>query len=79
MTTNGTAQTLWTPGASMGRFASPPTPTLADELADYLEALVITQGHGVGESVLLMPWEKRFMRGTFAPDVLTGCDHRCAK
>ena len=55
----------------MGRLSSPHTDCLADELTAYLEALTITQGFGAGLPMFVMPWEERFLRGTFTPDVGT--------
>ena len=34
-----------------------------------IETLTITQGQGVGAPMRLFSWEKRFLRGAFAPDV----------
>ena len=55
----------------MGSVALPHTDCVADELADYLAGLTITQGHGVGLPMFIMPWEAKFVAGTFKPDVLT--------
>ena len=35
-------------------------------LLDYMGRLEVTQGEGLGESFPLFPWEKRFIKGTFA-------------
>ena len=40
-------------------------------LIRHIEGLEISQGQGVGERVRLFPWERRFLRGAFAPDVST--------
>ena len=34
-------------------------------LISYLEGLTITQGHGRGEKINLLPWERRFVKGAF--------------
>ena len=68
---NGTAENFRPSGASMGRVALSHPDCVADELADYLAGLTITQGHGVGLPMFIMPWEAKFVAGTFKPDVLT--------
>ena len=40
-------------------------------LADYLERLTATQGDGAGELLRVLPWQRRFIRGAFAPAVET--------
>ena len=39
------------------------------ELVEYLEALVVTQGREAGERFTVLPWQRRFIRGAFAPGV----------
>ena len=39
-------------------------------VARDLESLVVTQGRHAGQPFPVLPWEKRFIRGAFAPDVL---------
>ena len=42
------------------------------DLNRYIQSsLRITQGQGVGDPLRLFPWERRFLRGAFAPDVRT--------
>ena len=38
-------------------------------LIDYLQTLTVTQGAGAGQPFILLPWERRFIRGAFRPDV----------
>ena len=40
-------------------------------LIDYLEQLTVTQGDLVGEPVTVFPWERKFLKGAFAPGVST--------
>lgn len=40
-------------------------------LARYLETLTVTQGRLAGEGLTVLPWQARFLRGAFAPDVGT--------
>ena len=40
-------------------------------LIRHIEGLEISQGQGVGERVRLFPWERRFLRGAFEPDLST--------
>ena len=42
-------------------------------LIDYIQTLPITQGDHVGECVVLMPWQRKFIRGAFGPGVSTSC------
>ena len=35
-------------------------------LERYLEGLTVTQGAGAGSALALMPWQRRFLRGTFS-------------
>ena len=44
--------------------------TLSRQLLDYLGALKVTQGRLAGEPFPVLPWEKRFVKGAFAPDVV---------
>ena len=39
-------------------------------LIDYLGGLVVTQGRAAGEPFKVLPWEKRFIRGAFGPNVV---------
>ena len=36
-------------------------------LVDYVSSLVVTQGQGRGERFPVLPWQRRFLRGAFAP------------
>ena len=40
------------------------------ELIDYLGDLTVTQGPAAGEPFDVLPWQARFVRGAFAPDVV---------
>ena len=40
-----------------------------NDLIDYIETLSVTQGHGAGLPFEVLPWQKTFLRGAFAPDV----------
>ena len=52
------------------RLAScPPAPSPVETLAAFLETLTVSQGPAAGEPFMLLPWEARFLRGAFAPDV----------
>ena len=44
--------------------------TLFNQLLDYLGGLKVTQGRLAGQAFNVMPWEKRFIKGAFAPDVI---------
>ena len=35
----------------------------------YVGGLTCTQGHGQGDLLRVLPWERRFLSGAFAPDV----------
>ena len=35
----------------------PPAPDLPDNLVDFAESLTVSQGHGEGELLELLPWE----------------------
>ncbi len=39
------------------------------KLTDYLSTLRITQGRRAGEGFTVLPWQRRFIRGAFAPGV----------
>ena len=43
--------------------------TIAHRLIDYLGTLTVTQGPLAGSPFPVLPWEARFIRGTFRPDV----------
>ena len=43
--------------------------TLAGRVIAYLESLTITQGQGAGEKWVLLPFQKRFVKGALAPGV----------
>lgn len=43
----------------------------AQRIFDYIESLTVTQGHGAGEPLRLMPWQKRFLTGALKPGVST--------
>ena len=36
-------------------------------LEAYLSGLTITQGRRAGEGLTVLPWQRRFVRGAFAP------------
>ncbi len=36
------------------------------KLVDYLEGLEVTQGEGRGKPLVLLPWERKFVRGAFS-------------
>ena len=38
-------------------------------LIDYLESLTVTQGRLAGQPFKVLPWQRRFVRGAFAPGV----------
>ena len=38
-------------------------------LADYLQGLRVSQGRRAGEPFTVLPWQRRFIRGAFAPGV----------
>ena len=42
------------------------------ELENYVAGLRISQGEGAGGPFVLLPWQKRLLRGAFAPSVQTG-------
>ena len=44
--------------------------TLAARLADYIENLTISQGRYAGQKFILLPWERRYLRGAFKPGVM---------
>ena len=39
-------------------------------LIDYLSGLTITQGRLAGEPFPVFPWQRRFVQGAFAPEVI---------
>ena len=39
------------------------------DLIDYLARLTISQGRRAGEPFVVLPWQRRFVRGAFAPGV----------
>ena len=41
------------------------------DLERYLSDLTITQGREAGESFVVLPWQRRFLRGAFAPGAST--------
>ena len=41
------------------------------KLIDYLSGLHVTQGRRAGEPFVVLPWQRRFLRGAFAPGVGT--------
>ena len=43
--------------------------TEADDLISYLSTLITTQGQGVGLPFVVLPWQRRFIRGAFSPNV----------
>ena len=44
--------------------------TLASELATYIEGLTISQGRHAGQKFVLLPWERRFLKGAMKPGVM---------
>ena len=42
----------------------------ARELIGYLETLTVTQGARRGDPFTVLPWQRRFIRGAFAPSVM---------
>ena len=44
--------------------------TLAARLADYIENLTISQGRYAGQRFILLPWERRYLRGAFREGVM---------
>ena len=44
---------------------------LADNLLTWIRRLKITSGDHTGELVTVLPWQERFIRGTFRPGVQT--------
>ena len=48
---------------------APPSPV--DDLAAFIETLTVGQGERAGANFQLLPWESRFLRGAFGPDVDT--------
>ena len=44
--------------------------TLAKKVLDYLAGLTVTQGRLAGELLPVMGWQRRFVLGTFQPDVI---------
>ena len=43
---------------------------IAAEVIDYLGGLTVTQGRLAGTPLTLLPWQRRFVKGAFAPDVI---------
>ena len=41
------------------------------ELHSYLAGLTVTQGRLAGQPFAVLPWQRRFVRGAFAPAVST--------
>ena len=46
-------------------------PILSKQLENYIKTLQITQGERAGELFQVLPWQRRFIRGAFAPGVET--------
>ena len=46
------------------------THSLSTQLAAYLGELTVTQGRYTGKPFPVLPWQKRFLRGCFAPGVV---------
>ena len=44
--------------------------TCATAVLDYLGGLTVTQGGMAGQPFPVFPWESRFVRGAFRPDVV---------
>ena len=40
-------------------------------VGEYLEKLIITEGSEAGKNLKLMPWQKAWLKGALAPDVVT--------
>ena len=43
-------------------------PTLATQVIDGLARLTVTQGEGAGGPFVVLPWQKRFLRGALRPE-----------
>ena len=43
---------------------------LAEAVESYLAGLVVPQGRFAGQPFPVLPWQSRFVSGTFRPDVL---------
>ena len=43
--------------------------TLSDELISYVGQLTVTQGRLSGQPFDVLPWQRRFVRGAFAPGI----------
>ena len=44
--------------------------SLIPALVAYLETLTVTQGRAAGQPFPVLPWERRFLRGAFGPNVV---------
>ena len=44
--------------------------TTGRAVLDYLGTLTVTQGRMAGQPFPVFPWQRRFIRGAFAPDVI---------
>ena len=42
---------------------------LAADLAAYIEGLILTQGRQAGNPFILLPWQRRFLKGAFRDGV----------
>ena len=42
---------------------------ISDQIAAYLSGLTVTQGRLAGQAFTVLPWQRRFVRGAFAPGV----------
>ena len=43
------------------------TPSSTTDLIRYLSGLTVTQGRLAGQAFAVLPWQRRFVRGAFAP------------
>ena len=43
--------------------------SLPDLVVDYLSGLTITQGRHAGKPFEVLPWQRRFIKGTFRPGI----------
>ena len=46
-----------------------PRKDLPRRLIAYLETLICSQGQGAGKPLQILPWQRRWIRGTFSPNV----------
>ena len=46
-----------------------PRKDLPKRLIDFLGRLECSQGEGAGKPLQILPWQRRYLRGTFSPNV----------